>query len=617
MKIASNMQAGATHSSFPAWLVAIIVGNLMLGLGCAIYLLQTYRDTDRVAELRTKNYIRLITANIDQLFSNIDVALRALSAEPSTGSASETRRLQVIETVAQNHPEFRTLTLHDRNGDFIGGHLAPDGKPFSIAGRPYLELLRDSPQAETIVSGPYQGRSNNRWSIVFARRINSSDGSFAGVVLTGYAVERFAETFKELELNESDRIIIRSADKALIASFPSATKLATNSTELSPAFAEALTQSPEQGFVARSGKETLDGTERMFAYDRTRTFGFYVSLSSRIDRIFAGFHEQTTVLGILLLLAWLSSFFVARHSLHTLAERKRMETTMAQRLADIEALNQKLTQAQNQLLQSEKMSSIGQLAAGVAHEINNPIGFVHSNLGRLREYVDDLLAVIDRGEACVEACQIQGRINAYRELAATVELGFLRGDVRQLLAESIDGTERIRRIVQNLKDFSHVSEDEWQWADLQAGLESTLNLVWNDLKYKAQVTRHFSALPLVYCIAAQINQVFMNLLVNAAQAIETQGVITLSTGMTPAGDQTTERVWIEIADSGTGIAPEHLPRIFDPFFTTKPVGKGTGLGLSLAWSIVKKHHGELTVESTPGVGTHFRMVLPVSGPAAG
>lgn len=271
MKIASNMQARTTHSSFPAWLVAIIVGNLMLGLGCAIYLLQTYRDTDRVAELRTKNYIRLITANIDQLFSNIDVALRALSAEPSTGSASETRRLQVIETVAQNHPEFRSLTLHDRNGNFIGGRLAPDGKPFSIAGRPYLELLRDSPQTETIVSGPYQGRSNNRWSIVFARRINSPDGSFAGVVLTGYAVERFAETFKELELNESDRIIIRSADKALIASFPSATKLATNSTELSPAFAEALTQSPEQGFVARSGKETLDGTERMFAY-RSRAF---------------------------------------------------------------------------------------------------------------------------------------------------------------------------------------------------------------------------------------------------------------------------------------------------------------------------------------------------------
>lgn len=617
MSATSNPQKKSGPSHRPAWLIALLVANLSLGLGLAAYLVYSHQEVDRIAELRTKNYALLVSTNIEQLFSNIDVALRALSAEPVTGTASEARRRQMIESIAQRHPEFRTLTLHDRNGDFVGGRLPPDGKPFSIQGRPYLEALRDSPHEETLVSGPYLGRSNNRWSIVFVRRLNAPDGSFAGVVLTGYAVERLAEAFNALELNQSDAIVVRSAAKAVIASFPASFPLKIDTVDPPPAFVGALARSPDQGFVARSGTETPDGANRLFAYNRTPTFGFYVIVSSRVDQVFADFHRQAQVLGVCVLLAWLASYFLARRSLRAETERLRMETAMAQRLEDIEALNLKLSQAQNQLLQAEKMSSIGQLAAGVAHEINNPLGFVYSNLGRLREYVDDLLAVIERGESCVEACRLPDRIEAYRETIRAVDLGFLRGDIRQLLAESIDGAERVRRIVQNLKDFSHVSEDDWQWTDLLAGLESTLNLVWNEIKYKAQVERHFGELPRVYCIAAQINQVFMNLLVNAAQAIETHGTITLSSGVVPDGKGKPERVWIEIADTGKGIAPEHLQRIFDPFFTTKPVGKGTGLGLSLSWSIVEKHHGELTVESTPGVGTRFRMVLPVSGTPAG
>jgi hemerythrin-like metal-binding protein len=276
---------------------------------------------------------------------------------------------------------------------------------------------------------------------------------------------------------------------------------------------------------------------------------------------------------------------------------------------ELRALLKKVEDAQNQLLQSEKMAAIGQLAAGVAHEINNPIGFVNSNLGTLQGYVETLLGVITAYEKC-EAEQPADR----PELTAAkqdADLEFLRDDVRALLKESQEGLARVKKIVQDLKEFSHVDEAEWQESDLNAGLESTLNVVWAELKYKAEVVREYGNVPPVRCIAAQVNQVFMNMLVNAAQAIEERGTITIRSGSD--GDQ----AWVEIADTGKGMPPEVVKRMFEPFFTTKPIGKGTGLGLSLSYDIiVKRHGGHFDVHSVPGKGTTIRVWLPVAGPAA-
>ncbi len=272
-----------------------------------------------------------------------------------------------------------------------------------------------------------------------------------------------------------------------------------------------------------------------------------------------------------------------------------------------QSLIAKLHEAQGQLLQSEKMASIGQLAAGVAHEINNPIGYVYSNLGSLEKYMQDVFSMLEAFEAAEsefppESASLS-RIQAHKE---TVDLSFLKEDIPSLMAESKEGITRVKKIVQDLKDFSHVDEAEWQWSDLHHGINSTLNIVWNELKYKAEVVKEYGNLPEVECIPSQLNQVFMNLLVNAGHAIESQGTITIRTGQ--EGDQ----VWVEVADTGKGIEAENLKRIFDPFFTTKPVGKGTGLGLSLSYGIVTNHHGRIEVESTPGVGTTFRVWLPVS-----
>lgn len=296
-------------------------------------------------------------------------------------------------------------------------------------------------------------------------------------------------------------------------------------------------------------------------------------------------------------------------SLTDITERKRMEEELKRKGEEQQALIQKLQEAHAQLLQSEKMASIGQLAAGIAHEINNPVGFVNSNMGTLRTYVDTLFMAINGYDEAVAALPANPALAArIAQLKKRADLEFLKDDVTDLVKESIDGLKRVKDIVQALKDFSHVGESDWQIADLHQGLDSTLNIINNEIKYKARVIKQYGNLPPVKCLASQLNQVFMNLLINAAHAIKESGVITVRTGW--EGDW----VWVEIGDTGAGIPPENLSRIFDPFFTTKPVGSGTGLGLSLAYGIVTKHGGRIEVESEVAKGTRFTVRLPVEPP---
>jgi signal transduction histidine kinase len=197
------------------------------------------------------------------------------------------------------------------------------------------------------------------------------------------------------------------------------------------------------------------------------------------------------------------------------------------------------------------------------------------------------------------------------EIKRQIDYQFVRTDLPPLLAESREGIERVKKIVLDLRDFSHSGQSdaaEWNFADIHRGLESTLNIVWSELKYKAEVRKEYGELPPVECMLSQLNQVFLNLLVNAAHSIDGRGVITISTSH--IGDE----VCIGISDTGSGISPENLKHIFDPFFTTKPIGTGTGLGLALSYGIVKKHHGRLVVDSVVGEGTRFRVFLPVKRP---
>ena len=285
------------------------------------------------------------------------------------------------------------------------------------------------------------------------------------------------------------------------------------------------------------------------------------------------------------------------------------EQELQRRHVELRQAYQRLNGTQEKLLQSEKMASIGQLAAGVAHEINNPIGYVHSNLGSLQEYLRSLFTMIEAYERALRAPDPKSMVSEIDDIRDRLDIDFISRDLPQLMAESREGIERVTRIVRDLKDFSYSGRDEsWKLADLHAGLDSTINIIWNELKYKVTLERRYGELPMVECLPSELNQVYMNMLLNAGHAIAERGQIVVSTGVQG------EEVWIEFRDSGSGISPELHQRIFDPFFTTKPVGSGTGLGLSISYGIINKHHGRIDLESTPGEGSCFRIVLPMRQP---
>lgn len=267
------------------------------------------------------------------------------------------------------------------------------------------------------------------------------------------------------------------------------------------------------------------------------------------------------------------------------------------------------------LIQNDKMASIGQLAAGIAHEINNPLSFVVLNFNHIMKYCTGLLALVKQYAAVEHSCEAAtapASASSYREALAQLEavkhqmeLDEVLEELPSLLEESKDGAERIRSIVQNLKEFSHTTEGARKHADVNRCLQSTLKIVAYELKYKAKVMEEYGVIPEISCYPQELNQVFMNLLVNAGHSIKERGEIRVRTSR-QAG-----HIVVEISDTGCGIPAEHLPRIFQTFFTTKEVGKGTGLGLSISADIVNKHQGRIEVTSTVGVGTTFYVWLPI------
>ncbi|MBF0386453.1 MAG: PAS domain S-box protein [Candidatus Omnitrophica bacterium] len=300
-----------------------------------------------------------------------------------------------------------------------------------------------------------------------------------------------------------------------------------------------------------------------------------------------------------------------------ISERKEMEanlraneTKLIGALEEVKKYNQQLEQAQDQLIQQEKLAAIGFLAAGVAHEINNPLGYVQGNLTALQDYTNTLLKMNSFLTPFSEAA-VAGDLNKAADIRAEVakareelELDYITADIGKLLVETNNGLDRIKNIVQGLKSFSRSDTGKMQTANVNAILDGIVNIVWNEIKYHADLVKDYAVLPLVECNPQQLGQVFLNLLVNAAQSMPVKGVITLRTFLRNAA------VVVEVRDTGTGIPDDIKNKIFDPFFTTKEPGKGTGLGLSISYDIIKKHGGFIDLQSKAGEGTVFSVVLP-------
>ncbi|WP_020588704.1 two-component system sensor histidine kinase NtrB [Desulfobacter curvatus] len=266
-----------------------------------------------------------------------------------------------------------------------------------------------------------------------------------------------------------------------------------------------------------------------------------------------------------------------------------------------------------QLTQTDKLASIGQLAAGIAHEINNPVGYVTSNLNSLEEYLADIRKLIELDQTLIRRLDeitlpevLAKMTEEVHEYVREIDLDFLQEDMDELIKDCIDGLDRIKKIVIDLKDFAHPGKKDLEPVDINACIETTLNVAANELKYKTTVHKDLKVVPLINGIPQQLNQVFLNILVNAAQAIEKKGDIRIKTW------QKNNDVFLTISDTGCGIDPEHISKIFDPFFTTKEVGKGTGLGMNIAYNIIQQHGGSISVKSEKGKGTTFTVNLPVS-----
>jgi signal transduction histidine kinase len=281
--------------------------------------------------------------------------------------------------------------------------------------------------------------------------------------------------------------------------------------------------------------------------------------------------------------------------------RRRLTSSLQREESSANALES----ARTQLYQQEKMASIGQLAAGVAHEINNPMGFITSNMSTLQKYITritEYLRAVDQVIA-ESAVPLKEEITSLR---LRLKLDYIVDDTKQLIEESLDGASRVKNIVDDLKNLSRADQMEMVQADINKILETALNISCNEIKYVADIVRKLGDVPMILCHPQQISQVFINLLTNAGQAIEGHGTITIRSW------NDDDAVCISVSDSGKGIPENIIGQIFDPFFTTKDVGKGTGLGLSISYDIIKKHNGEITVESDVGRGTTFVVRLPVA-----
>jgi two-component system, NtrC family, sensor kinase len=275
---------------------------------------------------------------------------------------------------------------------------------------------------------------------------------------------------------------------------------------------------------------------------------------------------------------------------------------LKKKIKELEMANNDLKEAQTKLVHSAKMTSLGQLVAGVAHELNNPIGFIYSNTSHLKEYSQKLFHIIDT---------VENNPDQLEAVKKQADYEFIKKDLPQLIKSCQDGAQRTRDIVLGLRNFSRLEEAQLKEIDLRDSLDTTLELLKGEIKNRIQVHRQYEPVPKVLCYASQINQVFMNILSNAVQAIQGSGQIWISTLPIKASANQPGRVQVSIQDSGMGMESSVLEKIFEPFFTTKGVGQGTGLGLSISYGIIQNHGGEIQVRSEKGVGTEFIVIIPI------
>ena len=520
----------------------------------------------------------------------------------------------------------------DENGDFAVSNQVPF-VPSNLRDREHFLVHKETDSKQLFISKPVLGRSSGKWSLQITRRVNKPDGSFGGVVVISLDPFYFTEYYKELDLGKNSVVALLGLD-GIVRARQSGQNTDVGQDIKNSMVMQLLSAKAEGSFISTS---PIDGSKRIYSYRKLKEYplavlvgvdekGYFETLNERI----MGYYISASFITLAILAFILGILYVTRRqqlaetalqytldSLEVQVEERTQEITKTNN--ELQVAYKELQSAQSQVIHQEKMASIGQLAAGVAHEINNPLGFVMSNFDTLQQYVFKMVSVIQAFRSFKEEIQktnleaLQQKTEEISIVEKKQKLDYILQDMDTIFQETREGLQRVSDIVKALRVFSHADQQgKAEEYDLNEGVRNSLTVSRNEVKYVAEVREELSEIPVVSAVGGQINQVLLNLILNAACAIKEKEVQGL--GMITIRTYTDGKsVICEISDNGKGIPADIQKDIFNPFFTTKPVGQGTGLGLSISYDIiVNKHHGDISFNSVEGEGTTFIISLPLS-----
>lgn len=544
---------------------------------------------------------------------------------------------QYIKEGRLTSQSFLLLSVIDEQGDLAVSNQIPF-LPSSLKDREHFKVHQAADSGQLFISKPVLGRSSGKWSIQMTRRINKPDGSFGGVAVISIDPWYFTKFYKQVNLGKDSTITLVGRD-GIVRARDSGGVSAIGQDMSNSILMKQLAVSTAGNYFSIS---SIDKVKRIHSYRALSDYPFVVSVGISEEEVFRDVNKRVSsyyrIAGISSVI--ISIFVVIlliitgrqKRTENTLKQtRDNLELEVVRRTQELFTANQELTQrnyeltaaletienAQKRLAQQEKLAGIGQLAAGVAHEINNPLGFVTSNVETLEHYFSAFGSVIPQYRELVsilpaiDDAAVAAKMKQIVRYEKDKDLDYILNDFPELFKDTVGGLDRMNKIVKGMRRFSHINQQVAEPYDLIEGLESTLLVTQNEIRYCASVEKKLGKLPVIEAVGSEINQVLLNLMVNAAQAIKDKhttglGVITVSTWHDEGF------AYCSIQDNGNGIAPENLNNIFNPFFTTKPVGQGSGMGLSISYDIIVNHHkGEILVESSQGTGTTFIVKLPM------
>jgi len=649
-------------------IVVVLFGIFLL---CSIWIGLYYKvESERQLEIdgaikETGNFARSFEEHTLRTIKSADQTAVFLKYEYEREGSNINIPFRINEGRFISEP-FVLLSVAKENGDLVDSSQVPFVTS-NLKDREHFRVHSDFDSKKLFISKPVLGRSSGKWSIQMSRRINKADGSFGGVAIVSVDPFYFTEFYKQVDLGKNASIALIGGDGIIRARKSGADADIGGDVSQSPLM-DKLSVSSVGHFIIES---PVDGIRRIYSYRALEDYPFVVVVGvdekevlKRVNKRIGGYYSVAGLVTIVIILFVTMLLLAATRQkraqqalkqardsleirveertqellaaneelLHTnqelhieVEERKRIEGILKTSEAELVQKNIQLATAlkdiglaQAQLIQQEKLAGIGQLAAGIAHEINNPLGFITGNVEALERYFIAFSSIIAQyrelaySVITIGDSQVTEKVNQVARFEKEQDLDYILEDLPELFQDTNDGLNRMSKIVKGIKLFSRVDQQQvFELHDLNELIKGTLLVAHNEIKHYAKVEEKLGEIPMVEALGGEINQVLLNLLVNGVQSIkerdgEKRGIIRVSTW------HEKEFVYCAIEDNGVGVPTENMNKIFNPFFTTKPVGQGTGMGLSISYDIiVNRHHGGIVVENCLGEGAKFTIKLPI------